>query len=165
MVDKEIITLKCKKCGEPLKLISSKNGTERYECDHCGNKTVGFCWDTGHEMCYNHSQNLLDYYGDRLLCTHLNDNLGIRDYNGNITWIDDLHLLPFDGIADWENIVYQLNKWNFNEILTFELNTNSKPDRHENDQYTQMPFELYLTEAYKRSCRVATMLERLKKHS
>ena len=53
--------------------------------------TVGFCWDTGHEMCYNHSQDMLAKYGDRLIATHINDNLGISDYDGKITWLDDLH--------------------------------------------------------------------------
>ena len=49
---------------------------------------VGFCWDTGHEMCYNHSQDLLALYGDRLIATHINDNLGIRDQQGKITFND-----------------------------------------------------------------------------
>lgn len=41
-------------------------------------------------------------YGDRLLCTHLNDNLGIKDYTGQITWRDALHLLSFDSIGNWQ---------------------------------------------------------------
>lgn len=118
---------------------------------------VGFCWDTGHEMCYNHSKDMLGLYGDRLISTHLNDNLGIRDYSGEITWRDDLHLLPFDGIADWNDITSRLNKCNYNGILTFETNTESKPDRSENDVYNQMPLEDYLVEAYKRACRVAAL--------
>lgn len=123
-----------------------------------GDDTVGFCWDSGHEMCYNHSQDLLAKYGDRLLGTHLNDNLGIRDYDGNITWRDDLHLLPFDGIADWQYNVQRLHRCGFREILTFELTTQSKPDRHENDVYAQMPYAQYVAEAYKRACRVGAML-------
>ncbi len=121
-------------------------------------KHVGFCWDTGHEMCYNHSQDMLKFYGDRLFCTHLNDNLGIKDPKGEITYIDDLHLLPFDGIADWQDIVDRLHKVNFDGILTFELNTLSKPNRHENDKYEKMPIEMYMAEAYARACRVANML-------
>ena len=120
--------------------------------------TVGFCWDSGHEMCYNRSQDLLAKYGDRLLCTHLNDNLGIQSYSGVITWLDDLHLLPFDGIADWEDNVKRLKRCNFREILTFELTIKSKPGRHENDIYTEMPYERYVAEAYKRACRIAAML-------
>ena len=123
---------------------------------------VGFCWDTGHEMCYNKSKDMMKLYGDRIVGTHLNDNLGIRDFNGNITWIDDLHLLPFDGIADWEDIVSRLNKYHFDGPLTFELNTYSKPGRHENDVYRNMPIELYLTEVYKRACRVATLKKNMR---
>jgi L-ribulose-5-phosphate 3-epimerase len=119
------------------------------------NPTVGFCWDSGHEMCYNHSQDLLARFGDRLIATHLNDNLGIRDYNGKITWIDDLHLLPFDGIADWDYNVERLNKCGYDGILTFELTTASKPDRHENDLYSKMELVDFLTEAFKRACRIA----------
>ena len=123
-----------------------------------GNDTVGFCWDSGHEMCYNHSQDLLAKYGDRLLCTHLNDNLGIKAYDGTITWLDDLHLLPFDGIADWTYNAKRLAKCNFRDVLTFELTVKSKPGRHDNDAYGQMPFERYVAEAYKRACRFGAMV-------
>lgn len=125
------------------------------DCDN-----VGFCWDTGHEMCYNHSKDLMALFGDRLICTHLNDNLGIKDFGGEIIWSDDLHLLPFDGIADWNDITTRLNKYGYNDILTFELNTKSKPDRHENDVYDKMPIEEYISEVYKRACRVGALKER-----
>lgn len=118
---------------------------------------VGFCWDTGHEMCYNHSKDMLALYGDRLIATHLNDNLGIRDFDGEITWLDDLHLLPFDGIGDWRGIASRLDRCGFDGILTFELNRFSKPDRHENDPYAEMPIEKYLTQAYIRACRMAAL--------
>ena len=118
---------------------------------------VGFCWDAGHEMCYNRSKDMLALYGDRLFSTHINDNLGIKDYAGEITWIDDLHLLPFDGIGDWKNAAERLDKCGFNDILTFELGLSSKPGRHENDVYGKMPFAEYETEAYKRACRVAAL--------
>ena len=45
---------------------------------------VGFCWDVGHELCYNRGQDMMALYGDRIICTHINDNLGIRAYGGNI---------------------------------------------------------------------------------
>ena len=118
-------------------------------------KAVGFCWDSGHEMCYNHAQDLLAKYGDRLIMTHLNDNLGISRFDGTTFWTDDLHLLPFDGICDWDYNVARLKKSQPMDILNFELNITSKPERHENDIYEQMPLELYFTEAYKRACRIA----------
>lgn len=116
---------------------------------------VGFCWDSGHEMCYNHSKDMLALYGDKLLCTHLNDNLGIKDFNGEITYLDDLHLLPFDGIADWDDIALRLDRCNFKGIMTFELTVSSKKERHDNDCYKAMPVTDYLAECFKRACRVA----------
>lgn len=120
---------------------------------------VGFCWDSGHEMCYNASKDLLALYGDKLLITHINDNLGVKDFNGKTTWHDDLHLLPFDGIADWNYNAKRLKKCGFNDILTFELNNSSKPNRHENDKYFKMPVEEYVTEAYIRACRFSQMIK------
>lgn len=121
-------------------------------------KNVGFCLDTGHEMCYNYGKNLLEYFGDKLIATHINDNLGIKDYNGKIFWHDDLHLLPFDGIRDWKELAERFGKCNYKGILTFELNKTSKPDRHENDKYTRMSLEEYFSECYARACRFASML-------
>jgi len=127
-----------------------------------GSKHVGFCLDTGHEICYNYSKDMLSLYGDRLIATHLNDNLGIRDFSGQITWIDDLHLLPFDGVADWHGIAARLNHHHFSGPLTFELTPVSKPGRHENDAYGRMSPEDYVTAIYNRACRVATLMQRQK---
>ena len=121
-------------------------------------KSVGFCWDSGHELCYNYGKNLTELYSGRIFCTHLNDNLGIRDFGGKITYIDDLHLLPFDGIHDWSRVAQRLVDCGFDGNLCFELSTMSKPGRHENDKYSDMPIEQYISEAYIRACRVATMV-------
>jgi sugar phosphate isomerase/epimerase len=132
--------------------------------DTYGDKAcVGFCWDSGHEMCYNFSENLLAQYGHKLIATHLNDNLGVKDYNGRIFWHDDLHLLPFDGIADWDELTDRLVACGYNDILTFELNNKSKPNRHENDKYFKVPLEGYLSEAYARACKIATMIQNKRK--
>jgi len=120
-----------------------------------GNPAVGFCWDSGHELCYNRSRDLLAQFGDRLIMTHLNDNLGISRYDGRIFWTDDLHLLPYDGISDWDDHIRRLQQARPMEILNFELNIASKPNRHENDKYGQMPLEAYFAEAYARACRIA----------
>lgn len=119
------------------------------------NPHVGFCWDSGHEQCYNHSQDMLAHFGDRLVITHLNDNLGISRFDGNTFWTDDLHLLPYDGVVDWEDAINRLRKAKKLDILNFELNIHSKPNRHENDCYTQMELTQYFTECYKRACRIA----------
>ena len=127
-----------------------------------GYESVGFCWDTGHEQCYNWGKDMLALYGNKLIATHINDNLGIRDYNGKITWIDDLHLLPFDGIIDWADSVRRMNRCDYQDILTFELGIRSKPGRHENDTYAKMTNEEYVAEVYKRACRIAELKQRMK---
>lgn len=123
-----------------------------------GIPSVSFCWDTGHELCYNYGKDLTALYGDKLTVTHINDNLGIRDYGGEITWIDDLHLLPFDGITDWDSVAQRLVKCGFEGPLSFELSIKSKPGRHENDKYASMPIENYVAEAYIRACRFANLV-------
>ena len=121
---------------------------------------VGFCWDTGHQMCYNYDTDLMALYGDRLLGTHINDNLGAHDFDGKITKYDDLHLLPFDGIADWQENAAKIKRSGFTGPLTFELNVMSKHGRHENDCYSRMPLEDYYVQAYMRACRVAALVQR-----
>ncbi len=121
-------------------------------------RNVGFCLDTGHEMCYNFSVDLLSEYGDKLIATHINDNLGIKDYGGKIFWHDDLHLLPFDGIRDWDETARRFRQHNYKGILTFELCKASKPDRHENDKYDRMDLLEYFSEAYIRACKFASKL-------
>jgi sugar phosphate isomerase/epimerase len=121
-----------------------------------GEAHVGFCWDSGHEQCYNRGDDLLAKLGNRLLMTHLNDNLGISRFDGRIHCNDDLHLLPYDGIIDWDDAIARLKKARKQEILNFELGRTSGYGRHENDCYAQMPLEQYFAEAYKRACRIAS---------
>ena len=126
------------------------------------NGNVGFCWDTGHEQCYNYGKDMTALYGDRLFCTHINDNLGISDFGGRIYWTDDLHLLPFDGIIDWKGVASRINRVGYDDILTFELNRSSKRGRHDNDKYESMTPLAYLTEVYARACRFAALKLSLK---
>jgi sugar phosphate isomerase/epimerase len=123
---------------------------------------VGFCWDSGHELCYNDGKDMLALYGDRLFATHLNDNLGISRHDGSIFWTDDLHLLPYDGIQDWDDVARRLCRHGYDGILTFELKRNSNPGRHDNEKYAALPLEQYVAEAYARACRLAYRIRRLR---
>lgn len=126
------------------------------EFDACDN--VGFCWDSGHELCYNRGKDMLALYGKKLIATHINDNLGVSDFGGRIYWTDDLHLLPFDGIRDWKDSAHKLSLLGFDKMITFELNKTSKPNRHDNDKYSVLPIEQYIAECYARACRFASMI-------
>lgn len=122
-----------------------------------GEKHVGFCWDTGHEMCYNRHRDLLKDYGDRLLCTHINDNLGIKAKDGSLTFHDDLHLLPFDGIADWQGIADRLDRCGYQGEMTFELKRDTTLNGCKLPIYGPIGVEEYLTQAYIRANRVAAL--------
>lgn len=112
---------------------------------------VGFCFDSGHEMCYNHSEDMLGRFGSRLVCTHLNDNLG--QTGEKITFYDDAHLLPFDGIADWQGIARRMHACGYNGTLTFEVNFESRPGQNANDRYVKMTLQEYVNKAYERAVR------------
>jgi sugar phosphate isomerase/epimerase len=118
---------------------------------------VGFCFDTGHEMCYSVGKDQLSPYADRLIATHINDNLGKTKAGTPVTWHDDLHLLPFDGIINWQKVADRLNECGYNGILSFELNKNNRPNRFDNEKYVKMSLEEYVAEAYARACRFAYM--------
>lgn len=98
-----------------------------------GSPAAGFCFDSGHEMCYNYGADQLAQFGDKLLCTHLNDNLG--QTGPEIDTHDDAHMMPFDGVADWKNIAQRLKKAHFQDTLTFELKIQNRPGRHTQDRY------------------------------
>lgn len=117
---------------------------------------VGFCIDTGHEMCYNYSENLIGRYGKYLTATHLNDNMGMT--GTEITFYDDAHLLPFDGIADWEKIAGRLKKAGYDGILTFEVIKNGRPGRDTHKRYEKLSVEEYIALAYEKAVRFGKLL-------
>ena len=74
---------------------------------------VGFCWDCGHEGCFTPGREYMPLYADRLICTHIHDNL--REYNG------DLHMLPFDGRLDFDKVAGYLRNAEFDGAIMLEV--------------------------------------------
>ena len=64
---------------------------------------------------------------------------------------DDLHLLPGDGVLDWQTIVQRLRTAKAQEILNFELKIRPKGDRCRLDLYSKLPLEQYIRLAYQRA--------------
>lgn len=113
---------------------------ERYaNCPH-----IGFCWDTGHDHCYPHKTDFLQAYGSRLIMTHLNDNLGLRDPNGIPSGKDDLHFLPFDGNLDWDHTLGRLRTMPKQMILNFEIKIRSHSTDPADLPYTRLSLEEFL---------------------
>ena len=118
-------------------------------------KAVEFCWDSGHERCYAPGWDFLRHFGGRLAMTHLNDNLGVTDPAGRLQGTDDLHLLPYDGTANWADTICRLKTAKKQEILNFELKIRPKGDRCKLDLYSQMSLQQYFQEAYRRAFKAA----------
>ncbi len=118
-------------------------------------ENVGFCWDSGHELCYNLDKDMLAMYGERLFSTHINDNLGKS--GDEIYFTDDLHILPFDGIKDWGDAMRRLNKCGFSGPMTFELKISKETDNEHGTNYTSLNFIDYLKTAYNRACLLRDM--------
>ncbi len=78
----------------------------------------GFCWDTGHNLCYTPNENLGKLFGKKLMYTHLHDNDGKSN----------LHLLPFDGINDWESILKAVRDADYGGTLNLELSCRGKSE-------------------------------------
>ncbi len=110
---------------------------------------VRFCIDTGHEMCYNERRDIIGKYASKLISTHLNDNFGRT--GSSITWLDDAHLLPFDGSADWNGIAARLRSAGYQGELTFELTSKSKPERNTHDIYADLDFRGFVSLALERA--------------
>lgn len=116
---------------------------------------VGFCWDSGHDHCYPHKLDFLKAFGSRLIMTHLNDNLGLRDPAGIPSGTDDLHLLPMDGNLDWELALGRLKNAPRQSILNFEFKTRSHSSDPRDLIYAGVPPEEFFAEAGRRARSIA----------
>ena len=108
----------------------------------------GFCFDTGHEMCYNEGRDMLALYGEHLCHTHLNDNFGVFD--PNLTWENDFHLLMGDGIVDWKHVMDRIDASPYDGPLMCELTLTSKPGFRTHEGYAAMPLEAFYELALER---------------
>ena len=118
--------------------------------------SCAFCLDTGHEMCYNEHRDMLALYGEKLVHTHFNDNLGVR--GDEITFLDDLHLMPTDGIADWHNIMERIKKTGYNGILMSELSYSNLEGRNGvMHNYAELSMEQFAIMAYEKITKAISM--------
>lgn len=113
----------------------------------------GFCWDCGHNLCYTPAVNMMERYGDRLICTHIHDNHGITR-PGYVHYHDDLHRLPFDGVLNWEWFAETIRNSPYAGPLTLELTYWP--------EYRETPFPAFLEEAYRRAEKIRNMVEQEK---
>lgn len=106
---------------------------------------AGFCLDNCHEFAFTPGVEYLPMWEDRLVATHISDNEAVLD--------TDQHLLPFDGVIDFEKLARNLAVCKRPITLMLEI----KPDNH--PRYAGIPIKDYYAEAAKRLERLRKMVE------
>jgi sugar phosphate isomerase/epimerase len=86
----------------------------------------GFCYDSSHENISGEPFHLLKKYHSRMTTTHLSDNLGYHDD----------HLIPGDGIINWNELSKYFNPDSVIKDILFEVGTGEK---------LNIPLEEFLT--------------------
>lgn len=103
------------KVAEGLEVTIAIENTRRndnvpYILSNVNSNYLGFCFDSSHHWLTDKGDyNLLKYYGDRLVATHLSDNDGLLDR----------HWLPGHGIIDWAEVASSFPK-GYRGCLTLE---------------------------------------------
>ena len=107
---KRILTL-CEKLDVPIAIENIDYLAVFKEVfEKIDNKYLRFCYDSGHNHCFDSYYDYFENYGDKLICLHLHDNDGS----------DDQHTLNKLGDIDWKEIAKKLAKCN--EVnLDYEL--------------------------------------------
>ncbi len=111
----------------------------------------GFCYDTGHENCFTPGKRFMPLFWDRLVCTHIHDNFGI--YN------NDLHLLPFDGNANFERVAEDIRASGYKGSLMLEVNPLQADKYNLPNPYEGVSAEDYLIRAAERIKRLRDMVD------
>lgn len=110
--------------------------------DNIKNENVGLCYDSGHCHAFSDDKFNYDKFKNRIFAVHLHDN----DKS------DDLHLLPFDGTIDWENIIEKLKDCNYEGPITIETT-------YRNNYLKKTPIEFY-KDAYDAAKKISDMFEK-----
>ena len=110
---------------------------------------AGFCLDTAHEHAFTPGIRYVPMWGHRLVATHISDNDVLCD--------KDMHMLPFDGIIDFNKTAHEIAESGQDVTLMLEI----KPDNHK--RYDDISINDYYAEAAKRLRQFEKMAESHKK--
>ncbi len=101
---------------------------------------AGYCYDSGHEVCYTDSKyDFLGLFGKRMLCTHIHDNSG---------YPNDDHLIPYDGVLDFDGVIARFKKSGYQgTLLTESIFSNEKNERQK-ELYGKLSYEEWCRRLY-----------------
>lgn len=87
--------------------------------DKAGRENLKVCLDTGHAAIYDTDvASAVRYIGERLCALHIHDNMGDTD----------AHLIPGDGVIDWDSVAAALSEIGFSGVVSLE--TSPKHGQH-----------------------------------
>lgn len=118
---------------------------DRYEC----RQNVRFCYDCGHEHCYTKTVSWIDIFTNKIIATHIHDNLG-RPFDDKVT-DRDTHWLPFDGSFNYHEMMAKLNKYGYRGPLMLEVYRTARED------YGTLSAEEFMATAYDRIRRISAL--------
>ena len=72
---------------------------------------AGFCFDTGHSVCFTKNIPFLDLFGERLIALHIHDN----------NTVDDEHRLPFDADIDYAPMMMDIADTPYTDAVMLEV--------------------------------------------
>ena len=77
----------------------------------------------------------------------------------NLTFLDDSHVLPFDGVVKWQNVANRLKKTGIKDgYITLEITVKPKEGRNTHDIYSGWDYKKMYKEALSRAVQIAKML-------
>ena len=115
---------------------------ERYK----DRENVRYCYDAGHEYCYTPGVDWIKIFGDKLICTHIHDNMG---YDPDID--PDFHYLPFDGTLDYADMIRRLDEVGYTGTLTLEVFNTTR------EEYKSMTKDEFFKTCYDRIKKISEM--------
>lgn len=97
-----------------------------------GRDNLRICLDTGHAAIFKKSNvaEAVRQIGDLLEAVHIHDNMGLVDE----------HLIPGDGIIDWDEFAAALKEVGFNKVISLE--TSAKHGKHPKEEWEQRELNL-----------------------
>ena len=134
----------CEKYKIPLALENiGQFKTLKATFDNIKNDYLKFCFDIGHQNCFEPEIDNLDYFGDKLVALHLHSNMGQKDE----------HTLNKYGNIDWDKFAQRLAKINPNINLDYEILMHTR--------HGEKPKEV-LQQVYEQACELEKLIEKYK---
>ena len=150
----------CEKCDVPIAIENTHilNCVDQVLSD-ISHPYLKFCYDSGHNHCFNGDQDYLTRYKDRVVALHLHDNLGPKPKNSQLKGFSikkeslDMHTLNKYGSIDWKDVAKQLAQVETSINLDYEILMTYSKDETAKE---------VLEETYAQACELEEMINKFK---